>query len=270
MNRRYLLVAAAILAMGVCYAPILAGMARQWSTDEDMGHGFVVPAVVLWILWKERERWRSLPLKPSIWGLAILALALAMHVASALGAGLFAGSLALLVSIVGAVVCFGGWQLLRAWAFPLSLCLFMLPKLAVVYNQVTLPLQLLASRMAAGLLTAGGAAVIRDGNILDIGGRQILVAEACSGIRYLLPLGFMGVTFGYLSDTKPWMRVALLVTAVPVAIVANAIRVAAVGWIPALTEETLHAVSGWFVFILCLAALMLARRLFNFVYAQTS
>ena len=270
MMNRYSAAIAAALFLLLCYASILTGMARQWWTDEDMGHGFLVPAVALWIIWRERDRWRRLPLQPNRWGLVILALGAAMHLASALGAGLFAGSVAFLISIAGLTVVMGGWPLLRAWAFPLSLCLFMLPKLAVVYNQVTLPLQLLASRMAAAMLTTAGAAVIRDGNILDVGGRQILVAEACSGIRYLLPLGFMGATFGYLADPKPWMRVALLAAAVPVAILANAVRVAAVGWIPALIEETAHAVSGWAVFVLCLAALFMARRFFNYVHSRTS
>jgi exosortase len=245
-------------------------MARQWWTDDDMGHGFVVPLVVVWILWRERRRWQSVSLRPSAWGLALLGLGAAMHLGSALGAGLFAGSLAFLASLAGLTVCFGGWALLRAWAFPFALCLFTLPKLAVVYNQVTLPLQLLASRMAAVLLTVTGTAVIREGNILDVGGRRILVAEACSGIRYLLPLGFMGVVIAYLADPKPWMRVALLSAAVPLAIVANAVRVAAVGWIPALIEETPHAVSGWVIFVLCLAGLLLARRLFNYLYARIS
>lgn len=264
----------AVAAIAICYTSVLIGMARQWWTDEDMGHGFIVPFVVLWIVWRERRRWQALPLEPSKWGFAILVVALALHLASALGAGLFAGSLAFLVSIAGVIVCFGGWRLLRAWAFPLALCLFMLPKLAVVYSQVTLPLQLLASRMAAGLLTSAGTAVIREGNILsiggDIGGRQILVAEACSGIRYLLPLGFMGIVFGYLADPKAWMRVALLLAAVPVAIAANAVRVAAVGWIPALIQDTPHAVAGWLIFMLCLGTLMAARRFFNFIHARAS
>jgi len=269
MSPRFPLITAAT-AVAICYASILAGVAHQWWTDQDMGHGFVVPAVVSWIVWRERDRWQSLPLDPSRWGIALLGLGAFLHLASALGAGLFAGSLALLVSIAGLIVCFGGWALLRVWAFPLALCLFMLPKLAVVYNQLTLPLQILASRMAAGLLTLSGAAVIREGNILDIGGRQILVAEACSGIRYLLPLGFMGVVSGYLADPKPWMRVALMLVAVPVAIAANALRVAAVGWIPVLIEEPPHALAGLLIFVLCLPLLFLARGLFNYLYARNS
>ena len=144
----------------------------------------------------------------------------------------------------------------------------MLPKLAIVYNQVTLPLQLLASRIAADILTAAGIGVIREGNILDVRGHRVAVAEACNGIRYLLSLGFMAVVFGYLSDSKPWMRFALLVAAVPTAIIANAVRVAAAGWLPSLDRGAPHAISGWFIFVLCLPALVLLRQLFNNVYAR--
>lgn len=259
------LTAAVIL---LCYASTLRGMFEQWSNDEDMSHGFVVPIVVLWIVWRERERWRALPAEPSWWGLAVLAAGAGMQFVAVLGAGLFAGSVAFLVTVAGAILSLGGFAWLRAWALPLLLTLFMLPKLALVYDPLTLPLQLLASRMAAGILSAVGIGVIREGNILDVAGRRVAVVEACNGIRYLLSLGFMAVVFAYLSDPKPWMRMALLAAAVPIAMVANALRVAAAGWLPSLAAGTPHAVSGWFLFVLCLAALVLARRLFNSVYAR--
>ena len=255
-----------VAVLVACYLPVLRGMVEQWSTDEDMGHGFVVPFVIGWIVWRERGRWRKLPLKPSWWGFALLALAAMMQVAAELGAGLFAGSVAFLLSVTGAVIALGGVRLLRAWAFPLLLALFMLPKLAIVYNQVTLPMQLLASRMAAGILSASSVAVIRQGNILDIGGHQILVAEACNGIRYLLPLAFMGAVFGYLSDPKSWMRAALLAVAIPVAIIANALRVAAAAFWPALEAGFAHMLCGWLIFVLCLAALVVARQAINAAY----
>jgi len=257
----------ATLTLLVSYAPALRGMFEQWSNDEDVSHGFVVPIVVLWIVWRERERWRTLPIEPSLWGFAILAAGAAMQLAGALGAGLFAMSVAFLISVVGAVLCLGGFAWLRALAFPLLLTVFMLPKLALVYNQVTLPLQLLASRLAAGILTVAGIGVIREGNILEMSGHRVSVVEACNGIRYLLSLGFMAVVFAYLADTKPWMRVALLAAAVPVAILANAVRVAAAGWLPWLLSGTPHAISGWFLFVLCLVMLAVLRQLFNKAYA---
>jgi exosortase len=267
MMRRIIALVTA-LALGVCYAPVLRGMFDQWSHDEDMGHGFVVPIVILWIVWKERSRWMELPTQPSWWGLALLAVAACVHFMSAMGAGLFAGSVALILSAAGAVLCVSGFAFLRSWTFPFLLALFMLPKLAIVYNQVTLPLQLLASRLAEVMLLAGGASVIRAGNILDVGGHRVAVAEACNGIRYLLSLGFVAVVFAYLSDAKAWMRVALLAAAIPVAILANALRVAASASAPALDAGALHAFAGWLVFMLCLAMLVIVRRLLNAAYAR--
>ncbi len=234
-------------------------MIEQWTTDEDMGHGFLVPIVIGFILWRERSRWMRVKFAASLWGLPLLALGLALQVIGAVGGGLFIGSVALLCSIAGAVICLGGLSLARAWTFPLLLTLFMLPKLAVVYNQATLPLQLLASRMAAAMLTSAGVGVIRAGNILDVHGHQVAVAEACSGIRYLLPLGFMSVVFAYLTDPRPWMRIAFLLWAIPVAIVANAVRVAASAWSPRLAEGNPHMLLGAVIFVACLGTFLLLR-----------
>ncbi|MGA3242274.1 MAG: exosortase [Bryobacteraceae bacterium] len=267
MMRRIVVLVTA-LTLVVCYAPVLRGMFDQWWNDEDMSHGLVVPVVIFWIVWRERKRWMTLPARPSWWGLALLALAGCVQLMSVMGAGLFAGSVAFLLSVAGAVLCLGGPAFLRTWAFPLLLALFMLPKLAIVYNQVTLPLQLLASRMAEVMLLAGGASVIREGNIIDAGGHRVAVAEACSGIRYLLSLGFVAVLLAYLSDAKPWMRVALLAAAVPVAILANAIRVAASASVPALDAGALHAFAGCLVFVLCMAMLAVVRQLLNAAYAR--
>jgi len=267
VSRRTLVLLTAV-ALLACYASTIRGMIGQWSTDEDMGHGFLVPLVVGWIVWRERNRWLPVAAQPSWWGLAILAAAAVLHAVASVGVGLFAASVALLVSVVGAVVALGGFRFLRAWAFPMLLSLFMLPKLAVVYNQVTLPLQLLASRLAAAMLTSIGAGVIREGNILEVAGRRIWVAEACSGIRYLLPLAFMALLFTYLAGSKPWTRVGVAAIAIPLAILANAVRVAVTARVPALEEGTPHAIAGWVIFVFCLGGLMLARSLMDTLYAR--
>jgi len=123
----------------VCDASILEGTFDQWWHDEDMGHGFVVPIVILWIVWKERNRWIALPTQPSWWGFARLTVAACLHFMSAMGAGLFAGSVAFVLSLAGALLCLGSFAFLRTWTFPFLLALFMLPKLAIAHNQVTCP-----------------------------------------------------------------------------------------------------------------------------------
>ncbi len=260
MHRRIALLA--VVALALCYASTLSGMARQWWTDQDMGYGFIVPFVIAWIVWRERGRWRSLPVKPSLWGFAILAAAAALQIASALGAGLFAGSLAFVLSLAGLVLCLLGMAWLRAWAFPLLLTLFMLPKLAIVYNQITLPLQLLATRLAGGMLSSAGFAVTRDGNILNVAGHSISVVEACDGIRYLLPLAFLAVVFAYSAGGKSGMRAAMMAAAIPIAIIANALRVAFSGLSPTLTEGVAHEALGTAIFVLCLGLLAGVYQLF--------
>lgn len=263
--RRRAVAILAVLALALCYASTLSGMVHQWWTDEDMGYAFMVPFVIGWIVWRERDRWRNLPVEANPWGFAVLAVAASLQVASVLGAGLFAGSLAFVLSLAGVMLCLLGWAWLRAFAFPLLLTLFVLPKLAVVYNQATLPLQLLATRLAGGMLSGAGFLVVRDGNILNVAGHSIAVVEACDGIRYLLPLAFLALVFAYAAGAKPWLRAVMLAAAIPTAIVANALRVAFSGLSPALTSGTPHALLGTFIFVLSLGLLAGFYRLFRFV-----
>jgi exosortase len=270
VHRRVAIAGLAALTLLLCYASTLRGMFNQWWTDEDMSHGFAVPLVIAWIVWRERARWMKLPVSPTWWGFPLLAGAAAMQVISSLGLGLFASSVAFLISVMGAILCLGGFAFLRAWAFPLALSLFMLPKLAIVYNKTTLPLQLIASRLATGVLSATGFRVVREGVILDVAGHRVSVVEACSGVRYLLSLAFIAVVFAYLADVKAplkiWMRWALLAAAVPIAIVANAVRVAVSAAVPALDSGTPHEAAGWAVFVLCLFLIFAVHWTFNSLY----
>jgi exosortase len=247
-------------------------MAGQWWSDEDMSHGFIVPLCMAWVVWRERATWLVLEPQPSFWGFAILAAGAAMHLASEAGAGLFAGAVAFLVSIAGAVLALGGFTYLRAWAFAWMLGLFMLPKLAVFYNQLTLPLQLMATKLAGAILRLLGFSVLISGNIIDVAGHRVSVEEACDGIRFLLALGLLAVMFAYIYDKKPWMRVVLLASVIPLAIGANSLRVASAAWLntidPKFAEGTFHAVSGALVFAVCVPALEVVRRIANFVYGK--
>jgi exosortase len=260
------------IALLLCYLPIVSGLLVQWRDDEDMNHGFLVPLFIAWVVWRERERWLRLSPKPSLRGWLLLAIGAAGHLASVGGAGLFAGVLALLISSVGAVIAIGGFAYLRVWIFPVALTLFMLPRLAVVYNQITLPLQLAATKIAATMLRAGGSRVLVDGNIIQIANQQIAVEEACNGLRYLLSLGFLAVVLAYLYGRTWWMRWALLLASIPVAILANALRIASTGWLalldPKYADGTLHTLSGTLLFALCLPVLFFITWTLNRVHIR--
>jgi EpsI family protein len=237
-------------------------MASQWYRDEDMGHGFLVPVAAVWIGWQQRKR--LVVARASAWGLAFVLMGAALQFAGVLGAGLFVGSVGFVCAVAGVLLAAGGGPWLRVLAFPLFLLVFMLPKLAFVYNQVTLPLQLLASQMAAGLAHAAGTSVLREGNILNVAGHRIAVEEACDGIRYVLSLAFVGLVWGHMAGLRGWRRALLGVCAVPVAILANGLRVAAVAvmceYDYPLALGRFHDASGWAALALALLLLAAATR----------
>jgi exosortase len=159
----------------------------------------------------------------------------------------------------------------RALAFPLFLLLFMIPIPQIVYAQITLPLQLFASTVAANTLNLVGIPALQTGNILELpNGQQLSVVEACSGIRSLLSLSFLSLVYAWFFDPKRWMRLALLIATVPIAILANATRVTVTGIIsashPKLAEGFFHSLEGWVLFLFALALLVLCHTMINRVY----
>lgn len=258
--------------LAACYAPVLYRLVHQWYTDADMGHGFFVPMVAAYIVWQRREKLLAVKAAPTWWGLAPLAWGALQLYAATLGAELFLARTAFIISLIGIVLLLGGWQVLRLTAFPLGLLFLMVPIPAIIYNQLTFKLQLLASSLAEFSLNALGVPVLREGNILELSTQRLSVVEACSGIRSLLTLAFLSLVYAYFFDRKVWMRGALLVATVPIAISANAFRVTLTGlvteWNPELAEGLFHQLEGWVIFMLGFAMLMAAHFVINRVYGS--
>ena len=254
----------------VCYLPVLAHLTEQWINDEDMGHGFFVPILAGYIAWQKRKEFLTEPARPSWMGLALVAYAALQLCIANLGAELFLARTALVFSIIGAVWFLGGEKRLKVMAFPLFLLFFMIPIPAILYNQITFPLQLLASRAAEWALMLIGIPVLREGNILELAGEKLSVVDACSGIRSLLSLSFLSLVYGYFFETKTWLRVALFVATVPIAMLANAGRVTLTGILADYKQEYahgfLHSASGMVIFMVALAFLGAFHQLVNVGY----
>jgi exosortase len=261
------------LLLVVCYAPVLQRLVQQWVNDDDMGHGFFVPVVATYIAWQRRDDLLSEATFPSWWGLLVVAYGAAQLYVATLGAELFLARTAFLISLVGAILFLGGIRYLRILLFPLLLLCFMVPIPAIIYNQITFPLQLIASRVAETSLSVLGVPVLREGNILELPSQSLSVVEACSGIRSLLSLSFLSLVYAYFFDSKLWMRPLLLVATVPIAIAANASRVTFTGLLseysPGLAEGFFHGASGWVIFMVALAILVVFHQLVNLTYRGT-
>jgi exosortase len=121
----------------------------------------------------------------------------------------------------------GGWGLVRLLGFPLFLLILMFPLPGLLTKQLTLPLQLISSRLATTMLQMVGIPAFCQGNVIDLGVRQMQMVEACSGLRYILALFALGVIFCYFFQRRLWKILLLLMVLIPSAIVANAFRVMA-------------------------------------------
>ena len=255
----------------VAFFPILRYLVYQWSTDEDVGHGFFVIPVAAYIAWQRRERILAISWKPAWWGLAFIAWGMAQAFLGTLAAELFLQRSSFLISLVGTLLVLGGTALVRELLFPLCLLPFMIPIPAVIYNQITFPLQLFASEVAEFVLGVVGIPVLRDGNVLELASQKLSVAEACSGIRSLLSLTFLSLVFAYFFDKKVWMRWALLIGTVPIAILANSGRVTITGMLseinPELAHGFFHSLEGWIIFMIALAMLLALHWTINFFYS---
>ena len=236
----------------VCYAPILSRLISQWIENPDMGHGFFVPLVSGYIVWQRRSQLIVLKPEPSRWGLLIVIWGAIQMVIGVLGTELFTSRTAFVITVIGVIAALGGKPFLRALAFPLALLFLMVPIPTVVYNQLTFPLQMLASQLAAGALSLLGIPVLRDGNILELANGRLSVVEACSGIRSLLSLTFLSLVYGYFFEKKTWIRVTLFLATIPVAILANGGRVTLTGILyeirPELAEGFFHESTGLVIF----------------------
>lgn len=255
------------LLVGVLFAPVIGPMVDEWATQEEMGHGFFVPVVAGYIIWLRRDELMKLEMQGHWLGYPIMVAGFFGLIGGFLGADFFIQRMAFMSTLFGLLLALMGWPLIRAFGFPLFLLLFMIRIPLFIYSQITFPLQLFASTVAAEVINAVGIPVYQDGNVLETPTQKLQVVEACSGIRSLISLSFLSLVFGYFFDKKSWMKWVLLVASVPIAIGANAIRVSMTGILgtynPKLAEGLYHTMEGWVLFMVALVALIATHSLFN-------
>ncbi|MFY9648115.1 MAG: exosortase/archaeosortase family protein [Terriglobales bacterium] len=256
------------------YASILARLVLQWigpAHDPNFEHGIFVPLFALFVLWQDRKRLQTIPSAPSWTGLPLIVLSLLMLMLGVLGAELFFSRVSLLVLLAGLIIMFQGWPFFRAVLFPWAFLILMIPIPALLLQQVTFPLQLLAAKLAANLLELVGVPVLREGNVIVLPNMPLDVAEACSGIRSLLTLVTLAIIYGYLMEKRIWVRVVLACSAIPIAVAANSLRIFGTGlivqyWNPDLAEGFFHAFSGWLIFIVALVMFFAVHRLISLIW----
>lgn len=263
---------ASILAILIIllYYGIVIRLAGQWSTNPNYSHGFIVPLFCAWVLWKDRARIAKIPAQPNWFGVVIILGALGLLVLGVLGAENFLSRTSLLFLVAGLAVQFRGWRFFRAILFPWAVLFLAVPIPVLIFNKIAFPLQFFASKLASWLLALFGVPVLREGNVIYLPSLTLDVVEACSGLRSLVSLITLAVFYSYLFEKRNGIRVLVILSAIPIAVVANGFRIMGSGmlgeyWSPDKAEGFFHLFSGWLVFVVSLILLFLFHSLLQWI-----
>src|SRR5580704_412647 len=234
----------------VAFWPILTGIYGSWFDEHAyMEHGILVIPAAAYMAWDKREALRKIPRQPSAAGVILLLWGALQAVLGIAAQWVWVARMAFLISLVGWIAALYGWRMVRQLVYPLCTLILMIAPPTFIFERLTLSLQLLASRLGEVCLEALGYSVLREGNILEMVGIKLSVEEACSGIRSLVAILFMCVLYNYFFVEGRSMKALLLVMAIPVAILGNAVRIVATGVIsqynPALVSGPAHEALGY-------------------------
>ncbi|MFO7776679.1 MAG: exosortase/archaeosortase family protein [Candidatus Hydrogenedentota bacterium] len=253
--RLLILLGAVIALLTALYWNAFQRMHYGWSTTESYyTHGYLVPFITLFFLWRQRHQFMAAPLQPAARGHVLIAGAiLIMLVGNYLNFMIF-GMLSFIPMVFGLSLALFGMERTKAIWFPLAFLLFMIPMPESVTQSFALQLKLMATKLA--VLTANGLTLpmVQDGSFIYFGDDQLLVGEVCGGLRSLIALLAFGAIMAYISKTRPWAQVFLLIMSAPIAIVSNVFRIfllCVVGyfWGSETAAGTFHDVSGVLIFV---------------------
>ncbi len=241
----------------VLYRSVLLKWGIDLWNDPNYSHGLLIPFISLYVL---REKLRGAEAGGPCWaGLAVVLAALALFIAGYVGAEFFTKRLSLIILLFGVVLLLEGRDIAKRLAFPVGLLFFAVPLPYVLYNAIAFPLKMLASRFAVLLLSLWGMPVFLEGNVISLPHTTLQVVDACSGIRSLMTLFTLAFLLAFFHHKRLWKRIVVCLLTLPVAVGANAVRVAITGILTQYSKVWgvgfWHELEGWLVFAVTFAGL---------------
>jgi len=236
-----------------------------WWGDSDYNYCSLAPLIAGYLLWERRQA-LCLPAVPTSSGVVVIAAGIFLYLLGELGGHLFSIHLSSWIILVGLLWLHLGWEKLHAIAFPVFILLAMFPLPSVVNTSITSGLKLLSSKLGVMILQVSGVSVFQEGNIIDLGFTRMEVVEACSGLRFFFPLILVAILLAAHQKARFWQRALLVLSAVPLSVLTNGLRIAAMGWLyPAMGNDIIegfwHEFLGWLLFMLTIGLFIVEMRL---------
>ena len=262
-SRGLWLVTAAVGLLSLC--PFWDGLQQLWmwwQASPDDNFGMLIPPIAAFLVWQQKDRLERIAFTGSWWGLLVILLGGALLFLGQLGTIFALVQYASVVTLCGVALSFLGWPAFRIIAIPLMTLLFMVPFPQFVMANLSTALQLLSSEIGVYLMRLADISVFLEGNVIDLGGYKLEVAEACSGLRYLFPLMTLGFLIAYFYKGALWKRIVLFLSSIPITVLMNSVRIGIIGvtvehWGVRMAEGFLHEFQGWMIFMVSTALIVL-------------
>jgi exosortase D (VPLPA-CTERM-specific) len=258
-----------LLLAGIYYSTYTY-LIGQWSRD-DFTYCYLIPVIVAYLIWEKREDLLRVPSKASWAGMIVFTLGIAFFWLGELGGEYFTLYFSSWLVLVGLCWLHLGWRKLKTIAFPLIMALAMFPLPGFLYGKVSVQLKLISSQLGVAMMQLYGMSAYREGNVIDLGFTQLQVVDACSGLRYLIPLIVLGLLLAYMFRAALWKRAIVVISTVPLSIITNSLRIALTGILyevagAKVAEGFFHGFSGWFIFMFSLAVLLVEMKVLGFEF----
>jgi exosortase len=266
-----------ILAISLLWAfwPALREMSQRWAHDTRYSHGYLVPAFAAMLLWVRRATLFAAPAKPTWWGIVFIAAGALMQLCGARFYITWIAAVSIIPSLAGLALLLGGWQALR-WAGPsIAFLFFMIPLPYRLELALGYPLQRIATLSSTYVLQTLGLPAVSEGNIILLNDFQIGVVEACNGLGML----FMFLAFAVgvaLLIRNSWVdKILIVLSAVPIAVAANVLRITATGLLhelagPRIADVVYHDLAGWLMMPIAVGALWAELFLLSRLFIETN
>lgn len=247
------------------YLPFKDGleyMYSNWTGKDEYSHAVIIPFIAMFLIWQKKDELEQIPFKGSFVGILFLLFGGFLYILGELSSLYVIIQYSFVIVLISLFYTVMGWRAFRKIAIPLAILFLMIPLPNFLYNNISSKLQLISSQIGVWFIRLFDIMVYVEGNVIDLGGYQLQVVEACNGLRYLFPLMALGFIMAYFYKSALWKRVFVFVTTIPLTVVMNSFRIGVIGitvefWGQEMAEGFLHDFEGWVVFMICSVLLLL-------------
>ncbi len=251
----YVQLATNIVLFTLLYLPLFPELVTEWMTVEDYSHGFFIPILSIYFLWRNRESLKNTRISPSASGVLFILSGVILYISARMGYQFFLQCFSMLIVLFGLVYAQAGREMAKKTAFSISYLVFMIPLPQLVYTTITFHLRLFSTRLAFFFIKLFGISAMREGNIINLPSCKLVVATPCSGLRSLIVFMAISLALGYIFQKNIKNRVLLFISSIILAVLMNTVRLVSTAYIAYMRNlqeilPSIHDTTGIVVLII--------------------